>query len=213
MNGMAQVPDESRRLAVDVLLAEYAHLEQSFRWNEEMGERRVNLVLTLMTVTAAATGLVIDSADVPIAARLRGAGVVAIALLVLGLVTNARLVRRNVATDEYKKSLDDVRNRLIRLSSPHLQGYAPWPKRRETKIKLKRLLGLTLLMSAMNSILTVAAVLLLARPPLSTASVVGVAIFLAAGALQLWLAAILEARLRREVGLGDQERDVGEPAN
>lgn len=72
------------RLAVQILLAEQAHFEEAFRWNEETGERRVSLIFTLMTVAAAATGLVTNAADVGTETKLRAAAAVAGALLMLG---------------------------------------------------------------------------------------------------------------------------------
>jgi hypothetical protein len=201
--------DAATALAAQVLLAQYSNFEQTFRWNEEMGERRVNLVLTLMTVAAGATGLILGAVEVPVASRLRGAGIVASGLLFLGLVTLARLVRRNVATDEYKRAMDLTRDRLVELSRPHLAGYDPFPEGAKTRLKLKRLLGLTLLMSATNGVFAVAAVLLFARPATSVSSLaLALLVLTFAVAVQLWLAAVLEQRLRSEVRLPKRGKHV-----
>jgi hypothetical protein len=202
MAAEARTPSEA---ALQVLIAESAQFNQTFRWNEETGERRVTIILTLMTVAAAAAGVIADSVDITVEAKLRLLSWVAVTLFILGLVTLARLVRRNVATDEYQFALDRIREKLISLVGEDLKDYWPLPKSgrkpKPEKWRVKRYLGLTLLMATTNAILLAAAGVLGFSPPRPWSAVIGTLVFVVALAAQMWLAKRLEARLRVEVGL------------
>ncbi len=213
---------DAERVALEVLKAESAQFGQSFRWNEEIGERRVTMVLTLMTVAAAASGIIADSVDIRPEAKLRLVAWVALALFVLGLVTLARLVRRNVASDEYRWALDTIRLRLIALGGEDLDGYWPFPggpparpgepgattspKPKPRRLELKRLLGLTLLMSTTNSVLLTAATVLGFAPPRGWAILLGGLVFVLSLVGQVGLARALERRLKMEVELLPEKR-------
>jgi hypothetical protein len=196
------VGDDGReRLGEEFLVAEYGHLTEMFRWNEETGERRVNLILVLMTVVTAAAGVVADSVDVPNATKLRMIAVPILALALLGLVTLARLVRRNVTTDQYKDAMKKIREIVIASVGGPLVGYDPFPEP-EVKVKgpqLKRHLGLTLLMSTINSILLAAGTVLAIVPGWATGLAIGVATLVLAWLGQVLLAGWLRGRLDCEL--------------
>jgi hypothetical protein len=194
--------DGAASAALQILLAESAHFDASFRWNEETGERRVTLILTLMTVAAGAAGIVANSVDIDARAKLHLVAAVALALFLLGMVTLARLVRRNVATDEYRYALDTIRRRMITLAGEDLRGYWPFPT--AGKSFLKRYLGLTLLMATTNSILLVTAVVLWWTPPAGWAFLIGVVLLVVSCAAQTRLVRWLEDKLRSEVGLSQK---------
>jgi hypothetical protein len=106
---MTPTPDHAREL----LLADLERFTASLRGNEELGEKRFNFYFSL--VTAVAGGLVALAA----AKDLRPGfpreticqyGVAA--LLIFGLITYMRTLQRNRATEEYKKTLDEIRSRL-----------------------------------------------------------------------------------------------------
>jgi hypothetical protein len=106
------------------LLEEYRHLSESFWRNEEVGEKRVNFFITLVTAVIAAlvTLATKGKTDVyPIAVF------ALFALLVVGIVTLNRMIRRNRVTDEYKLAMDMIRSRF-RDWDNRLQNYQPFGK-------------------------------------------------------------------------------------
>lgn len=191
-----------QKIGAEFLVAEYGHLTEMFRWNEETGERRVSLILVLMTVVSAAAGVVADSVDVPNATKLRTMAVAIFSLALLGLVTLARLVRRNVATDEYRFALDMIRKMIVDFVGEPFVGYHPFPiGAREYDRPLKRHLGLTLLMSTINSILLAAGTVLAIVPGWDVGLVLGVLTLVSTWAAQIILSGKLRLRLEQEVGL------------
>jgi hypothetical protein len=194
--------DARERIGAEFLVAEYGHLTEMFRWNEETGERRVSLILVLMTVVSAAAGVVADSVQVPNPTKLRTVAVAIFALALLGLVTLARLVRRNVATDEYRHALDRIRKMITTFVGGPLEGYHPFPTAtKPVKRPLKRLLGLTLLMSTINAILLAAGTVLAIVPGWGVGLVIGVLTLAVTLVAQVVLASRLRRRLEIEVGL------------
>jgi Flp pilus assembly protein TadB len=108
------------------LLAEYEHLSDSFLKNEELGDRRVNLFLTLVT------GLIaVLAATQPDATAAWAAGLLGVA--VFGVVTFRRIVYRNIKSDEYKLAIAMVRQYFLS-RDPELQRFVffskPDPRRR-----------------------------------------------------------------------------------
>lgn len=102
----------------DLLLADLSHFGDSFWRNEEVGEKRINFYVGL--VTAVMAGLVTLASsqfagDNPGRALELAAAVLA-GLFVLGLVTYLRICRRNEVTDQYKKTLKYLRNRFRELA-------------------------------------------------------------------------------------------------
>jgi hypothetical protein len=191
-----------QRIGAEFLVAEYGHLTEMFRWNEETGERRVSLILVLMTVVSAAAGVVADSVDVPNATKLRTVAVAIFSLALLGLVTLARLVRRNVATDEYRFALDKIRRMIVEFVGGPFEGYHPFPvATRKFDRPLRRHLGLTLLMSTINAILLAAGTVLAIVPGWVVGLVLGVLMLVSTWAAQVILAGKLRLRLEQEVGL------------
>ena len=93
------------------------------------------------------------------------------ALALLGIVTLARVVRRNVATDEYRHALDQIRTMITDFVGGPLEGFHPFPvPTRDFERPLKRHLGLTLLMSTINAILLAAGTVLAIVPGWGSAS-------------------------------------------
>jgi hypothetical protein len=117
-------------------------------------------------------------------------------------VTLARLVRRNVATDEYRYALDRVRTMITTFVGGPLEGYHPFPvATAQVERPLKRLLGLTLLMSTINAILLAAGTVLAIVPGWGVGLVIGVLTLAVTLVAQVSLASRLRRRLEIEVGL------------
>lgn len=108
------LPGELDADAAALLRAEYEHLATSFITNEEAGERRVGVLLTLIAAAIAAIGL---GADRIFAEPSRLAVIVpatSTILLLYGLVTLRRIMGRNLATTDYLRGLSRIRAAFIR---------------------------------------------------------------------------------------------------
>lgn len=107
-----EIPSGGDRRTRELLLSDLEHFGESLWRNEEIGEKRLNYFVTL--ITAAAAGLVAlhtdgGSSSLPLF-RIRN-GTLAV-LVVFGLVTYFRMLRRNQVTDQYQKTLNYIRRRL-----------------------------------------------------------------------------------------------------
>lgn len=108
-----------------LVLAEFNHLATSFLANEDMGERRVNVLLGMVGAVAAGLGLAEDRFpdDDAFAAAVALAGV---ALLAFGLLTLRRLAERNLVTTSYLNGLRRIRSHYVR-RDPRLTVVLPFP--------------------------------------------------------------------------------------
>ena len=111
----------------DFLLAEYQHFADSFWRTEELGEKRLNFLISLLT--AAVAGLVVlatsesgftDSQVQWVAFS------VGLALLLVGVSTLLRMLRRNEVADQYKDAMDLVRRNFC--DRYGLTNYKPFKK-------------------------------------------------------------------------------------
>lgn len=89
----------------------YLHALGSLERNEEMGERRFQLLLAVASAAGVAVGLVADVSE-PHAALWAGTGA-CIVLSVLGLLTVSRLATRNTSTTLLIKNLTQVRQQAM----------------------------------------------------------------------------------------------------
>jgi len=96
--------------SVKFLLAEHQYLGDCFWRNEEIGERRVNFFITLVTAVIAALVALATSEE----GNLEEAEVYLItvfallALLSFGIVTLLRMIHRNIVTDGYKRAMEMI---------------------------------------------------------------------------------------------------------
>ncbi len=114
----------------DLLIADLQHFGES-RWrNEEVGEKRFEFFVTL--VTAVSAGLVaLASTDGKIFQILNTtlpelAGQASLALLIFGLLTYFRMLHRDWVTTEFNDTTDRIRNLYIELykdACPALENY------------------------------------------------------------------------------------------
>lgn len=102
--------NDQQRLSADFLLAEYQRLLNSFWHTEELGERRVNFFITLTTAVIAALaairkeGISVSVGKVdPI--FFYGLG----SVLLFGIVTLVRLIRRNLESHKYLRAAGRIR--------------------------------------------------------------------------------------------------------
>jgi 8-oxo-dGTP pyrophosphatase MutT (NUDIX family) len=144
--------------AKELLLEEYRYYTDSFWKSEQTGETRVNWFIGI--VTAAAGGLVgLTSAERrPHGESLRLIFVTGLfALLAFGIITLFRVVKRNIASDTYKRATDVIRE----IFSDHFDGdhillhYHPFGKKKKGSGKgvARRLGGLTHTVLTINSLL------------------------------------------------------------
>lgn len=95
----------------DLILTEYQRFSESFWRNEDVGEKRVNYYLGLITAVFAGliTLVTSDFAKDHQVLSLTIAAAVETGLLAVGYVTYLRMRKRNAVTDEYKDILDGLR--------------------------------------------------------------------------------------------------------
>ena len=158
--------DGQEHHSVSFLLEEYKSLQESFLRNEELGERRVNFFITLTTAVIGALAAIwkisIDGIDLIFLSF-------GLAFVFLsGIVTLARIIRRNLITHEYLRALGRIRKYFADIN-PKIQPFLPYPPcddrpQREKKWKDICSLGtggLVEMVSLVNS-LVVAAICMLA---------------------------------------------------
>lgn len=159
-------PRNDESLRRDLLLADLRSWNESFWKNEDAGERRIRFYITLVTAVLAGLGTLYEVGlregpgfeEIPI-----GLG----ALLLFGLVTFFRMVRRNQVTDEYKEWGDEIRRHV--LGEPLFEGIYGIERRRPRSRSLWNG-GLTSMMLVMNgAVAGVLAGVLLSSAGLATA--------------------------------------------
>jgi 8-oxo-dGTP pyrophosphatase MutT (NUDIX family) len=195
---MANETEPSREPAKEFLLAEYTRFSEAFWQNEATGETRVNWFLGI--VTAALGGLVTLATKAEgtlVGAHLRSIVLIGLAaILVLGIVTFARMLIRNERTDQYKYALDTIRQKF----QDHFDGdgillqYNPLGGPWDDDAPKRKLGGLVHNVAAINSLViglgvgvasyTIAPVLL------------GLVALAGSFAFQYWLARRLEGRAK-----------------
>lgn len=88
------------------LLEEYKHLTESFLRNEELGERRFNFYMALVAAVLVSFTTIYKGSETDISTLMLASSTI---LLVFGVLTLVRLVRRDVVTDEYKQGINRIR--------------------------------------------------------------------------------------------------------
>ena len=93
----------------ELMMAEYEDLVTSLRSNEELGERRLDVFLTVIAAVSAAIGLASSRFEDDQTALVAVALVAASVLLIFGLMTLRRVMVRNVTTTLYRNGLRRIR--------------------------------------------------------------------------------------------------------
>jgi len=122
-----------------LLLAEYEYMTRCYLGNEELGERRVNLFITLttavLTTIAAITGTGIPLLGVAAEPKLFLVG--SIVLFLFGMITLMRIIHRNIETDKFLQKLDSIRTYFVGSSDEKLQylPFNPYGKKKQRRVK------------------------------------------------------------------------------
>jgi len=166
-----QQANDQQRHSVEFLLAEYQNNRDAFWRNEELGERRVNFFLTLTTAVMAALairekGILASGGNVdPIV--FYGLG----AVLLFGVVTLARIIRRNLVSHEYLRAVARIRRYFTDRDQQILRHlyYKPYDDRPQRKKDWNELFslgtgGLVETVALVNSIIVAALCALFAFP-------------------------------------------------
>lgn len=123
---------QSKTDAKDLLLEDCRYLSESFWKNEQTGETRVNWFIGIVTAVGAGLVGLISSEHRPHGESLRFIIIASLfALLVFGVTTLFRIMKRNETTDGYKHKADTVREMFKdHLDDDHvLLQYHPFGKR------------------------------------------------------------------------------------
>lgn len=107
----------------DLLIADIEHFGESMWRNEEVGEKRFDFFVTLVTAVLAGLVALATSGDAAAREMLRPTAVWATgALLLIGVLSYLRMVHRNRVTDQYKDTLKYIRS-AYRAACPGLASY------------------------------------------------------------------------------------------
>lgn len=103
----------------DFLIADLEHFGESLWRNEDIGEKRFNFFLTLVTAVIGGLVALHTSERKPDADTLRHITNGALAgLFILGVLTYLRMLHRNRVTDQYQRTLKHIRGKLLALNQP-----------------------------------------------------------------------------------------------
>jgi 8-oxo-dGTP pyrophosphatase MutT (NUDIX family) len=202
---------ESKAAVKEFLLAEYNRFADLFWRNEQAGETRVNWFIGIVTAAIGGLIVLVTKAEGRLnSEQLRLIAVTGLAaVLVFGLVTFARMLIRNEKTDEYKKSLDTIRQRFQDYLDADgiLWRYYPLDAPAKNEPKGRRIGGLAHIVAAINAVMVAGVVGVLLYPYLKE----GVALLylIAVGILglgfagQCWLAAARHEKARERLHRAD----------
>lgn len=111
------------------LLEEYKNVTALLSQNEEAGERRITFLLTLITASSAGLVSLLTSNDNILLKDYLTliANTALMALLMVGLVTLRRMVKRNAVSDYYRQRIDHIREQF-KQSDVRLKDYNPFVK-------------------------------------------------------------------------------------
>ncbi len=160
-----------KETALELLLADYQYLGDSFWKNEETGETRVKFLITLVTaVMTALVTLVAKYIDVMTAGG-KGCWFILIVIIfslvflfAIGFVTLRRIMKRNQVTDGYKKDMDKIRQRIKDNFDCQnvLSNYKPFSGKTENNegesFQIRKVGGLTYTVAIINSFVLAALV-------------------------------------------------------
>lgn len=191
----------------ELLLAEYDYLTKSFLWNESLGEKRISFFITLvtagLTILLALTSqetLPIDPQSAPI---LFAAGV--LVLLLFGLITFKRIIKRNIDTDKKKDQLDRLRQYFVTPESEEIKylpfdPYSTEPKRDPLRILSLGTGGLLQTIALINCIIIAISIIWLLRwitlSPISLVNTVMLGVLGLTGFMISWIGQVVYAQIQ-----------------
>lgn len=209
------------------LTAEYVHVSESLLRNEEDGEKRVAFFLALTSGVIAAVGLLVRRNDGGVDLRAVAEsrwfiGPVLLIPLCIGWFTFARIVKRNLTTDEYKLALRTLRRRLVSpqaagaLANAFFGAYESYSGRSFSLLPFARA-GWLEVVALVNALLASGLVAVLASPVLISPPINGrsaAAAGIAVVAVLVWSGQVLPAKRRYHDKIGpavkrDEEERLG----
>ena len=129
----AQQSTEPQNVSMEFLLADHKYFADSIWKNEEVGEKRLNVYITLVTaVIAALVALHAKDNTMRDPARFLVTAYALFGLLLFGCITLMRMKRRQQAGSELRDALDSVRAQLKERGSLP-KDYDPFAKARRVK--------------------------------------------------------------------------------
>jgi hypothetical protein len=142
----------------EYLLAEHQYLREAFWRNEESGERRLQFFIGLVTAVFGALGFLATTdkgwfSDRPDRiSAVAGGGLVF--LLLVGWMTLGRMNKRDRVSDEYKASLDEIRNCFLRPAGKACPSLpeplrAGWPFGGDSEVRVGWLAKLVMTINAL----------------------------------------------------------------
>lgn len=177
---------DEQRDSTGFLVAEYQRFANLFSQNEEAGDKRVNFFITRITAMIAALAALVevskrrDSLD---EVALRWIAVFALLLLLIfGVLTLLRIIKRNRVSDEYKGFMDAIRDHFQEWDD-RLENYQPFGKSGKSKRRRLGTGGLAETVVTLNSVIVAALCALLATP---CAKAITIGIFCAVSFVVAW---------------------------
>lgn len=158
--GDEPIKNDKKLYASKLLLAEHKYLGDSFWKNEESGETKVRFFISLVAAVLTAIGTLLT---ITIQKEIYNFVIIPIlifalfSLLMFGIVTLLRILKRNEAADSYKKGMDEVRERFKKYfdESGVLSGYKPFGGPKNNK-RIRKIGGLAHIVSVLNSLIIAA---------------------------------------------------------
>lgn len=147
---------ENRNDSTEFLLQEFDHISKSIIGNEEFGEKRVTFFTSLTTIVTGLFGFI----DIINNKSVFFLFLAWIFLLLFGIMTLKRIIRRNISTDEHKDQLDKIRQYFLKKDKAILNylSFRPtgYNQRKRKSIEIINLGngGYTETVSLLNSIIT-----------------------------------------------------------
>lgn len=119
-----------------LIMAEYEDLVASMRSNEELGERRLHVFLTLIAAVTAAIGLASSRFVDDISPLVAITAVAGALILIVGLMTLRRIMVRNLVTSKYMNGLRRIRALFVQLQ-PEAVMILSFPPERKPVLRVK----------------------------------------------------------------------------
>ncbi len=121
----------------ELLLREYDYLSKMYINNEDLGEKRVNLFLSLtsaaLAIFAVISGLGIPLLELRMSSMLFTA--VTVVLLLFGWITLKRIINRNIETTNYVNRLDSIRRAFVKEDEGDKIKHLPFNPYQKPKIR------------------------------------------------------------------------------
>ena len=121
----------------DFMLEEYKHHFAEFERSEEIGEHRVNFFITLVTAVFGALGvLVFENGDFDINKYYLIINAALLAILLFGILTLARMIRRNLVSHEELRAMGRIRRYFVE-KDPYIKDFLYYKPRDDKPVRKK----------------------------------------------------------------------------